>query len=158
MKETASYLLACLVLLFTGCTTIDSESTRGGRWVVVHLGIGPEGWYLKDREVPVILRGAKAYLRRQLGQAATASDRKIIATMVSNWDTYGCQLFPMIEPDTRRRMVYLRFVPRRAPAEDRSGPLLVSGEWMLRYYPDKNEYSTFAVNTTNGKGPNHALD
>lgn len=121
----------------------------GENWTVL---VGD--WPVEAKDIPGILAGGKAYLEQSLAGTPSARERGNLTEVLAQWPSYSCQLLPVLDRRSGRKMIGMQFFPAREQSgtfsEWRTEPLIVKGGgnsfWHLTFDPEKHDYSGFAVN------------
>jgi hypothetical protein len=149
MKAIVQCAALCLLSLFPGCSDTEVPKSGGENWAILN-----GSWRLETNGVPGILAGSKAYLEHTLTGTTSEPDHHDLGAVLANWDSYSCQLHPVLDQRNGRKILAMQFFPSRKRSttfkEWRSAPVLVEGGgysyWNLSFDPEKREYSGFAVN------------
>ncbi len=154
MKQVLLSTVVCLPLFLGGCTDTTDGKAGATNWTVLSPPSAQgKSWHWEGSAVPEILGGAKAYLERKLANTTNGLERDNITAILSRWDSYCCQLFPVMETGSKKRVAVLRFFPAQYQSEFknwRTEPVMVKGggygSWTVSYNPETSEYSSFGVN------------
>ena len=155
MKRRVQSIAVCLLFFGLGCSDSSSDKATTGSWAILVTDPAPgSSWRLEGSVVPEILDGAKVFLEQQLPKTRQDLEHSNITAILSKWDSYSCQLFPLIQKRDGRKVIALRFFPTRERVgtfkDWRSVPLMVKGGgydyWTVSYDPEKREYFAFGAN------------
>jgi hypothetical protein len=127
------------------------QKCGGENWAVLK-----GDWSVETKDIPGILTGSKAYLEKLLAETPPGLTRENLTKILADWDSYSCQLQPLLDRMSGANSLGMQFFPTRDQIgmfkHWRTEPVLVKGGgyscWHLTYDPDKRDYSGFSVNAT----------